>query len=186
MNSSRLPRRAFVGSLPLTVLVDPSLLAADQDIPKPGFFHGEITPDGAESWWPILPWPGRSPPITVRGTPAPRWFCWRPSRFLKLPESHLGATGAFGGGIEKGDLCGFLTGSLIAFGLPASMRHSDRTEMRRVARSRSNENSDWWLSRGDLHCAILRPTYDGSADLVRMAQRTAFKTEELMRTALLG
>ena len=106
-------------------------------------------------------------------------------RFLGLPESHLGAAGVFGGGVGKGDLCGFLTGSLMAFGLAASVRYgSDRAEMRGVARAMSNEYWDWWLSRGDLHCSILRPTYDGSEDFLRMAQRTALKAEEVLRTSL--
>jgi hypothetical protein len=103
-------------------------------------------------------------------------------RFLGLPEAHLGAAGVFGGGVGKGDLCGFLTGSLMAFGLAASARYAtDRAEMRRVARAMSNEYWDWWLSRGDLHCAILRPTYEGSEEFLRMAQRTALKAEEVLR-----
>jgi len=69
--------------------------------------------------------------------------------------------------------------------LTASERYAaDRAEMRRVARAMSNEYWDWWLSRGDIHCAILRPTYDGSEDFLRLAQRTALKAEEVLRAFL--
>ena len=184
MNSSRLCRRAFVGALPLTVLVDPSRLVADQDAPKPGF-HGEFTPEEAELVA-ASPMAREIATLHGQGYSCAEMVLLAALRFLKLPESHLGAAGVFGGGIGKGDLCGFLTGSLIAFGLAASMRHADRTEISRTARALSNEYWDWWLSRGDLRCAVLRPTYDGSADFLRMAQRTALKTEELLRTVLPG
>lgn len=218
MNSSRLSRRAFVGVLPLTVLLDPSRLAADlaapeagllsascdpgqagcpgaclgspqevtprtaQDAPKPGF-HGEFTPEEADRIA-ASPMAREIAALHGRGLSCAEMSLLAALRFLGLPESHLGAAGVFGGGVGKGDLCGFLTGSLMAFGLAASVRHTDRTEMRRVARALSNEYWDWWLSRGDLHCAILRPTYEGSEEFLRLAQRTALKTEELLRASL--
>ena len=216
MKSSRLSRRAFVGALPLTVLLDPFRLAADlgaleagplllpsdlgqagcpgaclglpqevshsaiQDGPKPGF-HAPFTPEEAER----VAESSMAREIAAlhgRGLSCAEMSLLTALRFLGLPESHLGAAGAFGGGVGKGDICGFLSGSLMAFGLAASARYgSDRVEMRRVARAMSNEYWDWWLSRGDLHCAILRPTYEGSEEFLRMAQRTALKTEEILR-----
>ena len=218
MNSSRLSRRAFVGALPLTVLLDPSRLAADlsapearllsasydpgqagcpgaclgspreaspstsQDAPKPGF-SAPFTPEEAERMA-ASPMAREIAALMGRGLSCAELSLLAALRFLGLPDSHLGAAGVFGGGVGKGDLCGFLTGSLMAFGLAASARYAtDRAEMRRVARAMSNEYWDWWLSRGDLHCAILRPTYDGSEDFLRMAQRTALKAEEVLRAS---
>jgi hypothetical protein len=219
MKRSPLSRRAFVGALPLTVLLDPSRLAADlaapeagpfpsepnpcqagcpgaclgspqevpqsavQDGPKPGF-HGEFNPEEAERVA-ASPMAREMASLQGRGFSCAEMSLLAALRFLGLPESHLGAAGVFGGGVGKGDLCGFLSGSLMAFGLAASARHAtDRAEMRRVARAMSNEYWDWWLSRGDLHCAILRPTYEGSEEFLRLAQRTALKTEELLQTFL--
>jgi hypothetical protein len=219
MKDSRLSRRAFVGVLPLTVLLDPSQLAADpappeagllsasydpgqagcpgaclgssqvvtpqtaQDGPRPGF-SGEFSPEEAERIAPS-PMAREIAALQGRGLSCAEMSLLAALRFLGLPESHLGAAGVFGGGVGKGDLCGFLTGSLMAFGLAASVRYgSDRAEMRRVARAMSNEYWDWWLSRGDLHCSILRPAYDGSEDFLRMAQRTPLKAEEVLRTSL--
>jgi hypothetical protein len=219
MNSSRLSRRAFVGALPLTVLLDPSRLAADlsdpeagplfpahdpgqagcpgvclgspqeispstiQDGPKPGF-SAPFTPEEAERMA-ASPMAREIAALMGRGLSCAELSLLAALRFLGLPDSHLGAAGVFGGGVGKGDLCGFLTGNLMAFGLAASARYAtDRAEMRRVARAMSDEYWDWWLSRGDLHCSILRPTYDGSEDFLRMAQRTALKAEEVLRTSL--
>jgi hypothetical protein len=216
MDSPCLSRRAFVGVLPLTVLLDPSRLAADvaapgagplspahdpgqagcpgaclgspqeaspprsQDGPKPGF-HGEFTPEEAERVA-ASPMAREIAALMGRGLSCAEMSLLAALRALGLPESHLGAAGVFGGGVGKGDLCGFLTGSLMAFGLSASARYAtDRAEMRRVARAMSNEYWDWWVSRGDLHCASLRPTYEGSEEFLRMAQRTALKTEEVLR-----
>jgi len=219
MNSSRLSRRAFVGALPLAVLMDPSRLAAElaapeagplfpacdpgqagcpgvclgspqeispstiQDGPKPGF-SAPFTPEEAERMA-ASPMAREIAALMGRGLSCAELSLLAALRFLGLPDSHLGAAGVFGGGVGKGDLCGFLTGSLMAFGLAASARYAtDRAEMRRVARAMSNEYWDWWLSRGDLHCSILRPTYDGSEDFLRMAQRTALKAEEVLRASL--
>jgi hypothetical protein len=215
MKRSPLSRRAFVGALPLTVLLDPSRLAADvaapeagpfpsgpdpcqagcpgaclgspqeapspfaQEGPKPGF-NAPFTPEEAEKIA-ASPMAREIAALMGRGLSCAEMSLLAALRALALPESHLGAAGVFGGGVGKGDLCGFLTGSLMAFGLAASERYPDRTEMRRVARALSNEYWDWWLSRGDLHCASLRPTYEGSEEFLRMAQRTALKTEEILR-----
>jgi hypothetical protein len=216
MKNARLSRRAFVGALPLTVLLDPSRLAADLAAPEDGLLPAFFDPGQAGCSGAYLgppqeaspprsqdgPKPGFSAPFTPeeakqmaaspmareiaalhgRGLSCAEMSLLAALRFLGLPESHLGAAGVFGGGVGKGDLCGFLTGNLMAFGLAASARYAtDRAEMRRVARAMSNEYWDWWLSRGDLHCAILRPTYDGSEDFLRLAQRTALKAEEVLR-----
>ena len=151
-----------------------------QDGPRPGF-NGEFTPEEVERVA-ASPMAREIAGLQGRGLSCAEMSLLAALRFLDLPESHLGAAGVFGGGVGKGDLCGFLTGSLMAFGLAASARYAtDRAEMRRVARAMSNEYWDWWLSRGDLHCAILRPTYEGSEEFLRMAQRTALKTEEVLR-----
>jgi hypothetical protein len=221
MKRSPLSRRAFVGALPLTFLLDPSRLAADvtaseAGLLSPAFDPGQTSCPGAclgssqEAPPPRSqdgPRPGLSAPFTPeeaeritasamareiaalqgRGLSCAEMSLLAALRFLGLPESHLGAAGVFGGGVGKGDLCGFLTGNLMAFGLAASTMHpTDRAEMRRVARALSNEYWDWWLSRGDIHCAILRPTYEGSEEFLRLAQRTALKAEEVLRATLQG
>jgi len=197
MNGPRVSRRAFVGALPLTVFLDPSRLATAQsslpegeppptaqDAARPGF-HGEFTPEEAERVA-ASPMAREIAALQGQGYSCAEMSLLAAVRFLELPETHLGAAGVFGGGVGKGDLCGLLTGSLMAFGLVASARYPDRTEMRRVARTLSNDYWEWWLSRGDLHCALLRPTYNGTEEFVRMAQRSALKTEELLRTILPG
>jgi hypothetical protein len=157
MKRSPLSRRAFVGALPLTVLLDPSRLAADvaapeagpfpsgpdpcqagcpgaclgspqeapspfaQEGPKPGF-NAPFTPEEAEKIA-ASPMAREIAALMGRGLSCAEMSLLAALRALALPESHLGAAGVFGGGVGKGDLCGFLTGSLMAFGLAASERY---------------------------------------------------------------
>jgi hypothetical protein len=205
MNSSGLSRRAFVGTLPLTVFLDPSPLGAScfqecacarddadagaprdrirpQEASLPGF-HREFTAEEAEKVA-ASPMAREIAALQGQGYSCAEMSLLAALRFLGLPEEHLGSAGVFGGGVGKQDLCGFLTGNLMAFGLAASARIPDRAERRRVGRALSNEYWDWWLTRGDIHCAILRPTYNGAEEFVRVGQRAALKAEELLRTHL--
>jgi hypothetical protein len=104
-------------------------------------------------------------------------------RYLGEPEERLGAALAFSGGFGKGDLCGFLSGGMMAIGVAARKLHEDRKAMRDFAKPRIQELWDWWTSRGPLHCADLRELYQGDEAFLRMGQRTAAKVEELIAPA---
>jgi hypothetical protein len=102
-------------------------------------------------------------------------------RYLGLPEKHLDAAAVFGGGVGKRDLCGLLTGGLMAIGFAAGARYADRAEMHRVAREASNAYWEWWLTRGDLHCMGSNTTHETTEEFVRMTQRTAVRLEQILR-----
>jgi hypothetical protein len=104
-------------------------------------------------------------------------------RFLGEPEERLGAAGVFSGGFGKGDLCGFLTGSMMAIGIAARKLHEDRAAMREFSNPLRDEYWEWWQSRGPLHCRDLREMYDGSDEFLRFGQRAVAKLEELIAPA---
>ncbi|MDJ0767002.1 MAG: C-GCAxxG-C-C family protein [Myxococcota bacterium] len=104
-------------------------------------------------------------------------------RYLGEPEERLGAAAVFSGGFGKGDLCGFLTGGMMAIGVAARKLHEDRSAMSEWARPRRDEFWEWWNSRGPVHCDELREMYEGREEFVRMGQRTAAKLEELIAPA---
>jgi len=104
-------------------------------------------------------------------------------RYLGEPEERLSAAGVFSGGFSQGDLCGFVTGSMMTIGVAAGKLHEDRQAMRAFSRPLAKEYWEWWESRGPLHCSDLRELYSGGEDFLRMGQRTVTKLEELVAPA---
>lgn len=104
-------------------------------------------------------------------------------RYLGKPEEMVNAAAGFGGGLGQRDLCGFLTGGIMAIGFSAGMKHEDRQKLKEAVRKSSNEYWNWWKSWAPLHCAELRPLYSGREEFLRMGKRAAAKVEELIKPA---
>ena len=104
-------------------------------------------------------------------------------RYLGEPEERLSAAGVFSGGFSQGDLCGFLTGSMMTIGVAARKLHEDRQAMRAFSRPLAKEYWEWWEAHGPLHCSGLRELYAGDEEFVRMGQRAVTKLEELIAPA---
>jgi hypothetical protein len=104
-------------------------------------------------------------------------------RYLGEPEERLSAAGVFSGGFGQGDLCGFLTGSMMTIGVAARKLHKDRQAMRDFSRPLARKYWEWWESRGPVHCGELREIYAGSEEFVRMGQRAVLKLEQLVEPA---
>lgn len=196
MAKDRLSRRRFVSALPLTVLATPSALAGCEAEAGNG---GEIQPR------PILPpqqvqGPGFIAPFTAeeagavaassmaqeiaringQGYPCSEMILLAALRRFQLPENHLDAAAVFGGGVGKRDLCGLLTGGLMAIGIAAGQKYPDRSQVHQVGRAASNAYWEWWLTRGDLHCMGYGTVHESSEEFLRMCQRTAVKLEAVM------
>jgi len=104
-------------------------------------------------------------------------------RYMGEPEERLSAAGVFSGGFSQGDLCGFLTGSMMAIGVAAGKLHKDRDARRAFSRPLAKEYWEWWELRGPLHCNDLRELYSGGEEFMRMGQRAVMKLEELIAPA---
>ncbi len=103
--------------------------------------------------------------------------------YLGESRHWVDAAAVFSGGFGQGDLCGFLTGGMMAIGVAAGKLHGERQAMRDFARPRGQEYWNWWTARGPLHCAELRTLYEGREQFVRMAQRAMTKLETLIEPA---
>jgi len=106
-------------------------------------------------------------------------------RYLGQPEEILNVAGGFGGGLGQGDLCGLLTGGMMAIGLSAGMIHKERSEFSRYGKKIYKEYWDWWVSCALLHCSELRPKIvRGESNLyISMCRRVAAKMEGLIKPA---
>jgi hypothetical protein len=207
MTELDISRRRFVGVLPLTVLATPKALSlADREIEShhPAFHGAEGSPPNQSVQ--EVPKLGFSQPFTEeeaaaaaaspmagviaglngRGYPCSEMMLLAALRRFDLPEDRLDAASVFGGGVGKRDLCGFLTGGLMAIGIAAGVRYSDRSQLHTAGRRAANDYWDWWLTRGDLHCMGPLTTHENAEEFVRMAQRAAVKLESVLGVLLEG
>lgn len=118
--------------------------------------------------------------INGQGYPCSEMILLAALRRFQLPENHLDAAAVFGGGVGKRDLCGLLTGGLMAIGIAAGHKYADRNEVHRVGRAASSAYWDWWLTRGDLHCMGYGTAHETSEEFLRMCQRAAARLESVM------
>lgn len=85
-------------------------------------------------------------------------------RRLALPENQVWAATAFGGGLGRKDLCGFLTGAMMAFGLASGKLTLERAEAKKVCAAAGREFWSWWQENYPLHCREILP--DGADRVV--------------------
>jgi hypothetical protein len=104
-------------------------------------------------------------------------------RFLKKPDELVWVAGAFGGGLNNRDLCGFLTAGEMAIGLYAGDLKLEKSAARAVCSQKAREFWQWWIATAPLHCAEIR---EGRSDLrvcARLGKLAAAKLEDLMKPA---
>jgi C_GCAxxG_C_C family probable redox protein len=104
-------------------------------------------------------------------------------KYLKKPEEFLYSAATFGGGMGHDDLCGFLTGGLMALGNAAGVQYKDRKKMKAQAGKMSKKFWKWWESWAPLHCYQLKTKYDKDG-FVNMKKRVAAKIEELIKKGM--
>lgn len=194
MASTGLSRRSFLGALPLTVLATPSFASGlsprrlqppfEQEGPGPGFLD-PFSPEEAAAVA-ASPMAREIAGLEGKGYPCSEMMLLAALRRFGLPEEHLDAAAVFGGGVGKRDLCGFLTGGLMAIGFASGHKYQDRRVVHQVGRRASNAYWDWWVSRGDLHCMGPGTEHENAEQFVRMAQRGALKLEAVMGVLMEG
>jgi len=207
MRAPGVSRRRFIGALPLTVLAVPGVTSRlewsrgpggpdlprpadesrgrrDQEAPRLGFSQPFTDEEAAVVS--ASPLAAIIAGLNGQGYPCSEMMLLAALRRFDLPEQHLDSAAVFGGGVGKRDLCGFLTGGLMAIGIAAGDRYPNRSHLHTVGRRAANAYWDWWLTRGDLHCMGPLTTHETPEEFVRMAQRSAVKLEEVMGVLLRG
>ena len=104
-------------------------------------------------------------------------------RFLKKPESLTWVAAAFGGGLNNGDLCGFLTGGQMAIGVYSGDLKLERKAAKDICGQKSREFWQAWLSMAPLHCAEIREGRTDYKVCRRLGKLAAAKIEDLIRPA---
>jgi len=99
---------------------------------------------------------------------------------LKEPEDLVWAAAGFGGGIKQKDLCGFLTGGVMALGIAAKKAGKDREESLDWCGVAVKDFWQWWQSKAPLHCEHIRVPGASAARCMNLGLRTAVKIEKLL------
>lgn len=101
-------------------------------------------------------------------------------RHLQKSEELVWIASGFGGGLYHKDLCGFLTGGIMAVGLRSGMLEKTRKEAKEHCKKLVKEYWKWWTSQAPLHCSEIRKEETSREVCVRLGLLAAAKTEELL------
>jgi C_GCAxxG_C_C family probable redox protein len=101
-------------------------------------------------------------------------------RHLKKPEELVWIASGFGGGLFHRDLCGYLTGGIMALGLRSGMLDKERKEAKEHCKRLVKEYWKWWNTQAPLHCSEIKEEGTSSKVCMRLGLLAAAKTEELL------
>jgi hypothetical protein len=101
-------------------------------------------------------------------------------RHLGKPEEWVWAAAGFGGGMYNRDLCGFLTGGIMALGCASGALKMPRKEAKEYCGGLVKQYWDWWGLQAPYRCAELRTDETTSAVCVNQGLLSAAKIEELL------
>jgi C_GCAxxG_C_C family probable redox protein len=101
-------------------------------------------------------------------------------RRLELDEKTVWASAAYGGGLGQKDLCGFLTGGMMAVGMAAGKMPLERREAKKLCSAVAKEFWEWWKSEYPLRCDCIVIKEEDRAKCRPMGPRVAAKLEELL------
>jgi C_GCAxxG_C_C family probable redox protein len=84
-------------------------------------------------------------------------------KYMKKPEEIVSAATGFGGGIGRKDLCGYVTGGVMAIGLfSGAAKGSDKAGRQKCQRL-TKEYLDWWAASNPMHCGEIKQPCDYKA-----------------------
>jgi hypothetical protein len=105
-------------------------------------------------------------------------------RKLGKPEEWVWAAAGFGGGMYNRDLCGFLTGGIMALGVAAGMLEMPRREAKQNCGRLVKDYWDWWKEQAPLRCSKIRTEAATSAVCTNLGLLSAAKIEEYLQSIL--
>jgi C_GCAxxG_C_C family probable redox protein len=81
-------------------------------------------------------------------------------KYMKRSEEIVAAATGFGGGMGRKDLCGYVTGGVMAIGLfCGAAKGSDKAARQKCLRL-TKEYLEWWAQASPLRCGEIKPPCD--------------------------
>ena len=102
-------------------------------------------------------------------------------KFMKKPTELFWAASGFGGGVGHKDLCGFLTGGVMAIGLSAGKLKVSRDEAREICVKKVDEYWKWWASLAPYRCSGIKTEGRTSEVCKRVGRLAAARVEGLIQ-----
>jgi C_GCAxxG_C_C family probable redox protein len=84
-------------------------------------------------------------------------------KYMNKPEEIVSAATGFGGGIGRKDLCGYVTGGVMAIGLFCNAAKGSDKAGRQKCQRLTKEYVDWWTSTTPIHCGEIKQPCDYKA-----------------------
>jgi C_GCAxxG_C_C family probable redox protein len=81
-------------------------------------------------------------------------------KYLKKPDEIVSVATGFGGGMGQKDLCGFVTGGVMAIGLFAGAAKGGDKAGRQKCQRLTKEYLAWWSTAHPLHCGEIKQPCD--------------------------
>ncbi len=91
----------------------------------------------------------------------------------------------FNGGMGQGDLCGFITGGVLALGLLFGRTKGEERVKRGKCRSMTSQYYNWWKDNFPLHCSDIRK-FGGKELCEEVGRKAASCLEGLIEKELKG
>jgi len=101
-------------------------------------------------------------------------------RFLEKPEDLVWFAGGFGGGLGRGDLCGFLTSGIMAIGIYAGSLELERQQAKKICGELVKQYWDWWAKNAPLHCSEVRYGHQDGQVCTRLGYLAMAEIENLL------
>lgn len=102
-------------------------------------------------------------------------------KYLKKSENLVWIASGFGGGLYHEDLCGFLTGGIMAIGLSSGSLKEERWSAKEACALKVEEYWKWWTSIAPLHCSEILTEGRTSKICFRLGHLASAKVEKLIK-----
>ncbi len=102
-------------------------------------------------------------------------------KFMKKPRKLFWVASGFGGGLGHKDLCGFLTGGVMAIGLSVGKLKVGREEAKEIWENKVDEYWQWWASLAPYRCSGIKTEGRTSEVCKRVGRLAAARVEELIK-----
>lgn len=101
---------------------------------------------------------------------------------LKRSKKLVWIASGFGGGLQHRDLCGFLTGGVMAIGLSSGKLKMGKEAAIKICGQKVKEYWQWWASTAPLHCSEIRTENRTWRVCLRLGQLASAKLEKLIKS----
>ena len=101
-------------------------------------------------------------------------------RYLKKPEELVWIAGGFGRGMYHRDVCGIVTGGIMALGLAAGQLKMERKEAKKWNEQKVRAYWEWWTAQAPFRCEEIRKEGTGFNLCLRLGLLAAAKIEALI------